>query len=156
VKVLFLDIDGVLNSHSYFKSVDPHLLAHSIPERLCKENITHLNTIVRAVPCVIVISSSWRHIHDRHEMALFLGVRGFGGAMILGQTPIHRSLRTRGAEIQAALDNMPEPVTGFVILDDDNDGMDDFKDNFVRTDSNVGLTSEDAEKAIRILRRETR
>lgn len=59
--ILFLDIDGVLNTHN------------RLPSGYCGIDRGHaeiLNAILAAVPCKIVISSAWRYLVLRGDMTL--------------------------------------------------------------------------------------
>lgn len=56
-KLLFLDIDGVLNWAKTEDRLDGYV-------GLCKDRIARFNRIIEAVPDVkIVVSSTWRHMH---------------------------------------------------------------------------------------------
>lgn len=144
-KVLFLDIDGVLNSHrsclafrGYPHGFDKEDMAKfdhvavSLIRRLCKE-----------VDCSIVLSSSWRIIHQVIEVANGLDLP------IFDRTP--SSSGPRGAEIKEWLVLHPE-VTTYAIVDDDSDMMDEQAANFVRTNTNEGLTLNDYSKLKAILK----
>ena len=65
-KVLFLDIDGVLNSDSFFNSDYYKKLRQSKGEHGCMHDprkIALLSEIVKKTHCKIVMSSSWRHFY---------------------------------------------------------------------------------------------
>jgi hypothetical protein len=66
VKVLFLDIDGVLNGHEWDDE------AQSCNIR--RECVKHLNLVVREAGCRIVLSSAWRYMVHGGAMTL----SGFG------------------------------------------------------------------------------
>jgi hypothetical protein len=177
VKCLFLDIDGVLNSGTYFKTLkdrisqgigDESSLQQYASGMMDPDAIHELNRIVRETGAVVVISSTWRHAHPLTHISRMLRFRGFNGAVIgatpdlphgyntsafekfLSKNPGHwtADVRCRGNEIQAWLDVVP--VESFVILDDDSD-MAHLEPFFVKTLNEFGLLSEHADKAIRIL-----
>ena len=56
MKVIFLDVDGVLNSQQLFEKCEDDQLI-SVDE----DNIKNLKTIVDATGAKIVLSSSWRY-----------------------------------------------------------------------------------------------
>ena len=56
MKVIFLDVDGVLNSQQLFEKCEDDQLI-SVDE----DNIKNLKTIVDATGAMIVLSSSWRY-----------------------------------------------------------------------------------------------
>lgn len=178
MKVLFLDIDGVLNTMKNYQAYDAankrdpdkdaslRMESRHVGLLFDEENISHLNTITDAFEDVkIVISSSWRRLYSGYGGALPFGAlckllrrRGVK-ASIIGMTPRHIAGQRfseriqRGREIKDWLStNRHLGVTGYVVLDDDCD-MDDVKTHFVRTDGYFGLTAETAKKARRILAR---
>lgn len=77
-------------------------------------------------------------------MFKYFGVTG----EIIDKTPRFVS-PIRGKEIKNWLNN--NLVDGFVILDDHFDEMDGLLDKLVYVNNNLGLTIEDAEKAIQLL-----
>jgi hypothetical protein len=134
LKVLFLDIDGVLNHDQTRDRIGGFL-------GLNPGMIKRFNRIIEACPDVkIVISSTWRHSYthgvyeDFDGLVRLLKERGLQGE-IIGHTPFPVSSpvggwltlgstphRTRGGEIRMYLDAHPE-VEHFLILDDDHSGM---------------------------------
>lgn len=126
MKVLFLDIDGVVNSRNTtnFKQLWPldRYMAFLVGK-------IKLNT-----GCEVVLSSSWRHHPD--------GVKVVEASIVpvLDITPTVGNFR--GDEINAWLDRHPE-VTRYAILDDDSDFY-PYHPLFKTTFEN-GLTDEIAE-----------
>jgi hypothetical protein len=83
-RVLFLDIDGVLNSEEWMraghmKDIDRDAFS---PE-LC----ARLERVIQATGCDIVISSSWRIGHSTDEILGHLRARGAPSARVIGATP---------------------------------------------------------------------
>jgi len=136
MKVLMLDIDGVLNSsrscvafngypHDYDEkgmSMFDHC-AIALIRKLCKETETD-----------IVLSSTWR-IHEKNPMVHADGL----SLPIIDCTPVLS--RTRGVEINAWLAAHPE-VTCYAIVDDNSDMLPAQRPYFVQTDFNAGLSLE--------------
>jgi hypothetical protein len=156
VKVIFLDIDGVLctgETVNEMVAIGMHHFCH-----FAKGPVYQLNKIVAETGAEIVVSSSWRCDGERWE-ALMTHFANMGVAKRpIGRTidlwhrlPTGSKLQPqRGDEIAAWLST---DVTGFVVLDDDCD-MDAVKDNFVHIRNGMwrgGLHSGYAEKAIAIL-----
>jgi hypothetical protein len=129
--VLFLDIDGVLNSGS-FRYTQPFGTLEI--DMFDPTAVATLNDITRRWGLKLVISSSWRAMPD---LAAVLGSKGIE-AEVIGVTPSEAG--PRGAEIAAWLAEHPE-VTRFVILDDDCD-MGPLLDHLVQTDHRYGLRAE--------------
>lgn len=141
MKVLFLDIDGVLNN---FKD-------RNFGEQLSPSSCASLNRIVEQVPDLkIVISSAWR-LWGTDYMADLLEKNGVKDAkeLVIGCTGNEQGIR--GFQIQCWLDRNYK-VTNFVILDDESD-MGPLVTNLVKTNGFVGLTTADADKAIKVLKK---
>jgi hypothetical protein len=176
-RVIFLDMDGVLNSETFLrKREDEHrALGHTEPsspkrETTCtcfqferqvdREAVARLNRLVAETGAKIVISSSWRKLLDPPELLRVLVEHGLV-AEIIGETPdgyndpvmleVHGHLDCifRGHEIDAWLRKHPE-VDRFVILDDGGD-MAMHKNRLVQTDCEEGLLDEHVDLAIRVL-----
>jgi len=161
MKVIFLDIDGVLNvigqGHDEFGQI------------FHQHFMDNLKRIVDETGAKIIMSSSWRRAGLAKMQAMW-EKRGLAGELI-GVTPdlwrrvkdeeFHENLQ-RGDEIQVILNLQPE-ITNYVILDDDEDMLDSQLGNFVCCSNNInhsdcidigyGLTNECTNKAIRILNR---
>lgn len=160
MKVIFLDIDGVLNR--FEKLTDPGLPNHKWSVEVLKEfGITLdvfpelaevLNSITRATGAKIVMSTSWRkgRFADWEEVITTLREAGVE-AFILGRTPWGPEYKCRGEEIQAwVAQHQDENIESYVILDDFAD-MGPVLDRLVQTDHDVGLTHEHAIRAIQML-----
>lgn len=159
-KIIFLDIDGVLNSENHFlarygligssQELNPK---HSAGDMIDVTSVGILNYIIKKTDADIVISSSWRcHADDKKgndELQDILKERGLIKPFI-DVTPFTRD-RIRGNEIQIWLDNHKDEVENYVIFDDDSDMLDSQQDNFIQTNEWYGLTAKDAFKAIEIL-----
>lgn len=155
-KIIFLDIDGVLNLMR--------------PERdqygsLFHEHfVSNLKTIIDATEAKIVISSTWR-MSGESVMKDMWKHRNLPGEVIgITENIRYNSGRDdndvwRGHEIQAYIDKYN--IIDYVILDDDSDMLKSQLNNFVKTSGNYdhsdyldigyGLTKECAEQAIQIL-----
>ena len=117
MKILFLDIDGVLNSAKWLQGKPRKTWPF---EHIDPAAVQLLNRIVRETSCKIVISSSWRVLTPFRSLGMVLACRGFEFAShIIGQTPRH-GFDNRGMEIQAWLHTRFD-VERFVIVDDDSD-----------------------------------
>lgn len=172
--VLFMDIDGVLNStrsllrankvepteserdflfelsNTYYSGYPLSVLTADLLG-LSRECIKNLNLVIEATGVQVVVSSSWRFCHNIVGLQKLLEYRGFRGELI-DITPINLvgSNKVRGREIQAWLDLNPE-VDRFVIVDDDSD-MAHLKRYLVLVDKKVGLTEKNALEAISIVK----
>jgi hypothetical protein len=147
MKVIFLDIDGVLNNLESLRSprvkVRSSKHSYSAAHPSCVEA---LNRITSATNARIVISSTWRGIG---LVVLFEIFRQWGiTGKTIGYTPLWGYGSERGAEIQEWLN--AHKVKSFVILDDGDD-MGHLRHRLVQTDYQVGLTAADADRAIAML-----
>ena len=153
-KIVFLDIDGVLNSDAY---ADYMLTEENIDifneDMLDERAIVQLKKIVEATDAEIVLSSSWRWYKDTRDTVHYqLRAKGID---FVDTTPQEIDVTmSRGAEIKLWLDDHPE-VKQFVILDDDDLRIKEYLPNHVKTTFKYGLTREKAAEAIKILNGET-
>lgn len=160
MRVVFLDFDGVLNArvgHEPYPLAGP--LPHGVDPRdagdIDPAAVHLLDDLVARARAKIVISSTWRNRLTLHELRALLRYRGLAGEVI-GATPtLWRDAEgrrlVRGDEIAAWLAEA-ERVEAFVILDDDDD-MAALSAALVRTRGEVGLTTEDVERAVAHLTR---
>lgn len=149
MKVIFLDIDGVLNTYESLEAaydVDPG--SNFTSDGWLLKCVKQLKRIIRETGAKIVISSSWR---IGHEEALREGFERFDIPMWIDTTPYKMSLSHRGTEIAWWLEGRDD-IDRYVILDDDGRMNDDQKPFFVQTHWRKGsLTKQHADEAIRIL-----
>jgi len=173
-KILFLDIDGVLNCNATFARIKEYPVQPIKPDQTVESRffdhaqdmiepylVARLNWILEQTGAEVVVSSAWRqHFANQEKLCEFLEKRaGIIPGRIIGQTPVFypgakMSLpRVRGRQIQAYLDENHAGETLQIVILDDNGGMEHLKPRFVQTDEEYGLTQEEAEKAIAILNR---
>ena len=141
-KLLFLDIDGVLNT--------PNDIARtSNPNFLHPRNVLQLNRILLETDCNIVITSTWRLYHKMPEIQAMFYEAGIAPGRVIGYTP-DIGFDKREEEIQCYIDLTiaNEEILKYVILDDLKISNDP---NFIHVDGKIGLTESDANKAIQIL-----
>lgn len=140
-RVLFLDIDGVINSersrlafggypHDFtpeeYAKFDPVALA--LIQRLC-----------RVTECSVVLSTSWRTLFTLEQVARGLDLP------VMGATPDLGSDFTRVHEIAFWLEQHPE-VTSYAIVDDlflDWSEHPELEARFVQTNPDFGLSLSD-------------
>ncbi len=148
-KLLFLDIDGVLNSTDWFKrkkKLPPESSRKEfMAEMLDPTAIEILRNILTATDCDVVLSSSWRGSDENHAL-LREYVCNF-----IDITPRCCS-GVRGVEIYNWISkNIPYDVRDevrYAIVDDDSDMLLNQKDNFFQTRNDTGLTTEIAKSII--------
>ena len=142
MKIIFLDIDGVLNNRESLKD----------GVEIVPELVLNLENICEQTGAKIIISSTWRILHPQEEIEFVLGCAGLSRDTVIGCTPRLKGDVKRGEEIKRWIDEVEEiAVDNFVILDDDSDMLDEQMDHFIKTDRISGLTKEDVNRAIDIL-----
>jgi hypothetical protein len=136
MKVLFLDIDGVVNRvgtrqrYRGFMGIDPFLASM-------------VGKIILDTGAAVVLTSTWRHFQggreevDRHVYKTF------------DVTPI-ADTGFRGEEVKMWLDEHPE-VTRYAIVDDDSDFYAD--QPLFKTNWQTGITDEVAQQVTKFLNR---
>jgi HAD domain in Swiss Army Knife RNA repair proteins len=151
---LFLDIDGVLNSHEFFYAEHgPRgTTDRSLHRMIDPRAVLHLNAIIEASRALVVVSSSWRQVHAVTRIKNALMHHGFVGE-IIGRTGYRSdgdSSNRRGFEIQDWLDANAQDPYRFVILDDSAD-MGTLLPKLVRTTWERGLLAEHVAQALKLL-----
>jgi HAD domain in Swiss Army Knife RNA repair proteins len=142
LKVIFLDIDGVLNTPEERRNEPPETALR----RSC---VLLLNLIIEYSGAHVVISSHWRVIYTIEDIVNFLTLAGFAyGDRVIGCTPIHRDGH-RGNEIHTWRMQHPEVINA-VYLDDEDEEYDG-SDHLIQTSARTGLTDEVAARVIRSL-----
>lgn len=137
MKVLFLDIDGVVNKRENF---NPAIKNNLYPlDAYCAFLVGRIQL---QTDCEVVLSSSWRHHQESVQNVSERVVK------LLDVTP--NSDKYRGDEIQMWLDKHPE-VEKYAILDDDMDFYVYQAPNYFKTRFEDGLTDEIADAVIRHL-----
>lgn len=155
-RVIFLDVDGVLNSHPFLHGLEGTTWNDSDEHMLDPVAVALLQELVDRTGADVVLSSSWRYDHTPAEMQAMLTAAGCQVAVV-GATPTALEdinvpcgqTRQRGHEIATWLEEHPG-VDAFIILDDDAD-MAHLGHRLVQTTFAVGLTPEHVERAVRML-----
>lgn len=151
MKLVFLDLDGVLNSTLYL-CLNGRAAARREGDELVIDPaaMVRLNRLLnRHDDAGVVISSDWRKRYGYDTLATILHRNGFAhGQRVVGQTP-NFGKRPRGLEILAWMKarNIGCP---YVILDDRND-MVGASRHLVQTDEDYGLTTTDVKRASAVL-----
>lgn len=181
-KVIFLDIDGVLNHTNWidykifnlikFLNLREWFHRHYDIFGVRTYRVFLLWIIVRCTGAEIVLSSSWRHLYmnniprDGRCLELETKLQWFGLRIVDSTSTVSTKGRhsDRGMEIKQYLDTHNN-ISNFVILDDESFDIVDTLgyDNFIKTSSadmitgspkdNSGLKIKDVIRAIKILNR---
>ena len=145
MKVIFLDVDGVLNFDGCKEKIGGVYFVNDNRIKLLKE-------IVETTGAKLVLSSDWRYWWDNPDESFKGLVEKLreNGMELFSKTPITKH-GYRGAEIYQWLNEWQgEEIESFVILDDGND-MKPYMDRLVQTSYKHGLTRKDVKRAIKLL-----
>ena len=164
MRILFLDIDGVLNAHEPF---DPVVGCG----RIYHDKVEQLNRVLVATGANLILSSAWRYQILNgwctiEGFSWLLRTHGVLGGRLLGHTaadtmhdgawdgipgswPIHNE---RGKQIADWWLAHPEfRGDRYAVVDDLDLGISEAGHPFVQTNGKVGLTDVDADKLITLL-----
>jgi hypothetical protein len=152
MKILFLDIDGVLNSRTFYDANVQEIGRESsffwrAVAELDPNACAMVNQLCEEEDLKIVISSTWRKLHKVHEIEAMFNKRGLF-AEIVGTTPsINES---RGHEIAEFIKSRPDlQIEAYVIVDDDSDML--AGQFFVRTEWSIGIQPENIDQIKEVL-----
>jgi len=162
-KIIFLDIDGVLNTERWHCQTASNELQDEYGYKFDPVAVTNLSKIIEETGADIVISSSWKFM-GLSKMRKMWKDRKLPGNVI-GITPNTVSdefllnvdldnmdiMAIRGQEVKEWLMLNKNEITNYVILDDMNDILQEQESHFVWIDPEVGITSGNAVQAIFIL-----
>ena len=144
--IIFLDIDGVMNSESYYKTVNTKQKNFS---RFNPISVNIISKLIKEFDIKIVISSLWRFAMKK-ELSQELKSSGLVNHLHKDwSTPIIQPSH-RGKEIKLWLDSHPD-ITDFLILDDDEDILPEHTSRHIKTTLADGLQEEHYFKAREIL-----
>ena len=146
LNIIFLDIDGVLIKFASPKKVD-----HSEFEELKywdKEALQLVNKLIKSSGAKVVITSSYRNHKTKKQIVDMMQLAGFN-YNIYDVIPSIKYLG-RGGNINKWLKE--HNVSNFVIIDDQYHNIEEyFPKNFVKVETNEGLTLAHTLKALKIL-----
>ena len=162
-KIIFLDIDGVLNTKEWHSRMTKDAPKDEYGYAFDPVTVKNLAHIIDKTGADIVISSSWK-FYGVAKLRKMWEIRNLPGT-ILDITPntiseemlLNANLEEfqlgvcRGNEIKEWLSRHKHEVSNYVIIDDFDDMLPEQEDHAVLTDSLIGITGSDAEKAIMIL-----
>ena len=123
-KVIFLDIDGVLNSR---QTPNPRDLPYIVDKR----RIRVFKRLVAHTRAKVILISDWRHDPAGLFAARFHGIR------YQGVVP-DRPKKPRGDQIRAWLRENPQ-IARYVVIDDDDDELDELP--LFQPSTSTGLTA---------------
>jgi len=144
--IIFLDIDGVLNSDTYHKSVNTKLKDWS---RFDPQSVKMITSLIQDFNTKIVISSLWRLVAKK-QLAIELKKSDLTKYLHNDwSTPILEPPH-RGKEIKLWLEAHSD-ISDFIIIDDDEDVLPEHNSKFIKTTMEEGFQAVHYYKAREIL-----
>ncbi len=148
-RVLFLDVDGVLNNGVWAAQMYEQGVRTYRDDILYEPSLEQLKRIIDSTGAKIVVSSAWRQVPTSYQHLLEWLTKY--GLEVYDKTPYVG--RERGDDITAWFSRHPGKWQ-YVILDDDCD-MAQHMDHLIQTNFDAGLTERDADRCIEILNADT-
>lgn len=143
-KIVFLDIDGVLNSRRTVVAFGsyPYTVTGLDRAKFDEVSVRLISGIIETAGAKVVLSSTWRKDGNWHEIGPALGIP------IIDKTPV--GIGPRGSEIAQWLSEHAE-VEQYAIVDDDSDMLPEQLPFFVQTSGFEGFSWVNAEKLAGLL-----
>ncbi len=152
MKIVFLDIDGVMNNWTHLDSLGSFGVHYKWDESCFDpKSVKALSAILRKSGAKVVISSTWRKYDSDKAIEAMLEMHGLR-CEVIDHTPVKLSLHARGDEIAHWLMDHPE-VTHFIAIDDDPAAGENSvtKDHWIQTDEFEGLQLKHVDAALKLL-----
>lgn len=151
MKVIFLDIDGVLNNLEHCIKLDKLLgkeqywaLFRAVSQMpFDYQSCLLIKRLMKETDAKVVLSSTWRANIKNIEI-----IEKFAQINISDRTPILNTIR--GEEIKKYLLEHPD-ITQYVIIDDDSDMLPEQTKYLCLTNGEIGFTEENYKKCMEIL-----
>lgn len=159
-KIIFLDIDGVLNTPAAW-------IGYGERRYFDPTAVALLRRLIEETGAKVVVSSVWRKGSDYLRMSDLLAIGGVGSGVLFYQTPAEgqkhwevsqQAWRTdpghdnpRGDKIKEWIETYGSDVTHYVIIDDDRDMLPEQMEHFVHVDGHAGFSFRDFERARKVL-----
>ncbi len=170
MKVIFLDVDGVLNSSVFLEVNKPEYRGSRQVVRLegviiDRKNVAVLKEIIEKTGAAIVLSSGWKFRFDEEmkpqteEAGILYSILDEYGIRLYGKTPdfsteeIRRELKfskVKAKEIKAWM-GMHKDIDSFIVLDDLDLNDEEINSRLIRINSVTGFTEHDVASAILML-----
>ena len=162
-KVIFLDIDGVLNTKCWYTQMNGNTPKDKYGYTFDPRSVANLKKIIDETGADIVISSSWKSFglseleemwQDRELPGKLIDItpNSVSDEMLLNADLDHMELfHIRGMEIKEWLDKHGKNVSHYVIIDDMDNFLPEQQSHFVQTDPEVGITNDDVKKVVHLL-----
>jgi len=160
--VLFIDIDGVLNTYSQLSANEEWKNLERTELNIDENKVKLLSKIVQSAEIKLIMHSGWRFFYDDSMNPIFRESEELSrifcrnGIIVSGKTPDHSTEEIRqnrkfslvkAEEIKIWLMQHPD-CEHYLIIDDLDLHDDDLKQQQIQPDPAVGLTEYDVDRAI--------
>lgn len=144
-KIIFLDIDGVLNSARSVIAFGgfPHNPDGYERGMFDEVAVQLIKGIAEQAEANIILSSSWRKHNNWQDIGPSLGLP------IIGRTPSMSGFR--GEEIEHWMKSTNQEISHYAIIDDDSDMLEHQMPHFVHTSGFDGFTWANAQKLCELM-----
>ena len=149
MNIIFLDVDGVLNSLDYAKKLyeKDHIPRSCYKFPFDPRCLNNLKILVELTNSYLVITSTWRMSNIGKDTLLF-ELKKYGlDDRVIGYTDVLHT--NRGQEVSKYLESLDKDVS-FIILDDDCD-FDGLEEYLIKTSFKNGLTEDNVKLGVRKL-----
>lgn len=160
MNLIFLDIDGVLNSDLWYQKNQSAQTARHLAAHLDPLAVKRLNKILLQANAKVVLSSTWRHHYTLFQLQQQLEQVGFEGTLLDKTPDLCRTEPSfvRGNEIlkwcqlnEAILGCSYQTFASYAILDDKADMLYWQRKHFFQIDRYCGLSPNVVRKVIQHL-----
>lgn len=147
-KIIFLDIDGVLNTDRW----EFHLISNELPMGddfgiyFDQDSVNNLAKIIAATGAVIVIHSTWKLANSLNWVRLMWRKRRLPGH-IFDITPNIPPCYNKMDEIDTWLKNH-QHIRSYIILDDEAEFSQSQLTHLIRVDSSMGISKSNVKDSI--------
>ena len=150
-KIIFLDIDGIFNHHTYFAGPHKGYDYDLHYQKFCPDSKALFNKLIEQTNADIVISSTWRLYHNLDELKHIWKIENMLGNIIDVTPCLYSETKfnaPRGCEIEKWLRNNgfyhcnwstneqssimeQSDIANYIIIDDDSDMLYNQRNHFV-------------------------
>ena len=149
-RVIFLDIDGVLNTRNHLRHQKMES-GFTSNKNWCPVACKHIVLLCDYYDARVVISSSWRHEYNLEQIGEFFSSNDIPADYLVGRTPSNAPQPggenyCRGHEVLHWINNHPGELSDYVIIDDAAGFLEEQQPHLVRVNPEAGFSDKKAVK----------
>ena len=150
VKYIFLDFDGVLNTEQYQAqlAIDGKPTKDEYGALFDPKVVDRLSEIIEKTKAEVVITSSWQNIHSAEVLDEMWKKRGLPGEIRVYRKQESEQV-SHAQVVKSFMDHSSN--TPYVILDDENQYPEEFRNNLIQINPVTGIKGNDVAAAIELL-----